>query len=113
MPETSVPRTPPAEVNGLPVVASVSLPDIAGYMPSRHVVIVRAARSHTVWPVSWSAFEGGTWIVTGPGHYGLPYFRAVTVMAETALSALRADGLASAGGLFPGGSCTRPLQPAV
>ena len=96
MPDSTA-RTP-AVVNGLPVVAMVAIPDVAGHLPSRHVVAVRDDfhRTYIVWQVAWNAaYQGGTWTVEGSGRYDIAsLIRAIDVVAKRAKGVLFADGLA-------------------
>lgn len=88
---TGEPMSPHA-VNGLAVIALVRLPDIAGLLPHRHVVVCEMddePRSYVVWIVAWSAhYQGGQWTVAGSGRYDLTLPRALEFMVHRALGAL-------------------------
>ena len=85
----------PGTVNGLPVVALVKLPEVAGFLPHRHVVVcefgpddIREPYSCVVWVVAWNAaYQGGQWTVTTSGQYDLTFPRALDVMVERAKDA--------------------------
>jgi hypothetical protein len=83
----------PAIVNGLPVIALVKLPEVAGYLPHRYVTVCEFGPDDiggtcVVWTVAWNdRYQGGQWVVTGSGRYDLTWSRAIDLMTEQARDA--------------------------